>query len=80
MVRNPAGELEILFHEQDRKTEFLYQPAQGTADLLDDGGLNAFRGLVENQELRVAHQSAPDGELLLLASGKVTPKPGAHLL
>ncbi len=39
-------------------------------ELLDDHGCEAERHLVEEQEPRVAHQSAPDGERLLLTAGE----------
>ena len=37
-------------------------------DLLDDRGLDALGGLVEQQQIGVADQRAPDRELLLLAA------------
>src|SRR5688572_23136997 len=36
-------------------------------DLVDDVGLNALRGLIEQEHLRVGQQGAADGQLLLLA-------------
>ena len=46
-------------------------------DLLDDRGLDALGGLVEQHQVRVADQRAADGELLLLAAGQGAGRAGA---
>ncbi len=47
---------------------------------MDDVRLNAFGGLVENQQLRLEHERAADRELLLLPAGKIAAAPVQHLL
>ena len=49
------------------------------ADLLDDGRLDALGRLVEDEKFRLRHQSASDGELLLLAAGKIAAAPPEHV-
>ncbi len=48
--------------------EFPADAAQGFLDLLDDVGLDAFGGFVEEQEFGLAGQRAADRKLLLLAA------------
>jgi hypothetical protein len=45
---------------------------------VDDVRLDAFGGLVENQDRWLQYQGAPDGELLLLAAGQIAAAPLKH--
>ena len=49
------------------------------ADLLDDRRLDAFGRLVEDEQARARDKRAADGELLLLAAGKVAAASSEHL-
>ena len=60
--------VEVLLDEQDGGAELLVDLQHDPRDILDDGGLNAFRWLVEQQEIRVADQRSSDRELLLLSA------------
>src|SRR6185369_4149457 len=66
-VGDEAGEVEVLLREQDRHA-FLLQRDDHARHLLDDQRRDAFRRLVEEDEVRVAHQRARDREHLLLAA------------
>ncbi len=79
-VGEVAGELEILFDEHDRHVAAAAQVVDGAADVLDDGGLDALRRFVEDQQLRPGHQGAADGELLLLPARQVAAAPVHHAL
>src|SRR6202165_5936559 len=50
MIAELAGEVEILLDQHDRDPAEIAQVGNGTADVLDDRGLDAFGGLVEQQE------------------------------
>ena len=78
MVRHAEGEREILLDEQDREPlalEILDDPA----DLADQEWRQALGGLVHQQELRVGHQRAGDGQHLLLATRQLARAVGAAL-
>ncbi|VTR67992.1 hypothetical protein DESC_660120 [Desulfosarcina cetonica] len=79
-VGHGAGEGELLLHQQNGHAHLGAQSPDDRADLLDDVGLNAFRGLVEDQERRLQDQGPADGQLLLLAAGKIAAQPAAHLI
>ena len=53
-LRERGDEIEILFDQNHREPAFGPQPLQGLDDLVDDGRLNAFRRLVEQNEARIA--------------------------
>jgi hypothetical protein len=57
-----------LLDEHDRHAAFPVQLRYDAADILDNGRLDTFGGLVEQQEFRRADKDAPNGELLLLAA------------
>src|SRR5262249_43571321 len=59
------GELEILLDQQQCELPFLLQRLQHLADERDDGRLDAFGRLIEDDQLRLGDQGAGDGELLL---------------
>ena len=66
-----AGELERDRHvllDQHAGEPVAVQVTHGLQDALHDGGRQAQRGLVEHDELGRAHQTAADGEHLLLAA------------
>jgi len=50
------------------------------ADLIDDVGLDALGGFVEQEELGIGEEGAADGELLLLAAAEDASFAGKHLL
>ena len=50
------------------------------ADLVDDVRLNAFGGLVEDQQRRLEHERAADRQLLLLPARQIAAAPLQHLL
>ena len=62
-------EAEILFRKDDGKAAFL-ERAHTLAQRLDDARGQALRRLVEQQQARIAHQRAGDGQHLLLAAGE----------
>src|SRR5215207_8648567 len=79
MVAEFLREVQILF---DQDNGDLAQPAQigdGAANVLDDRGLDAFRGFVQQQQLWPHDQSTADGELLLLAPRKIASSETQHL-
>src|SRR6266851_7237830 len=69
-VGQPRRELHVLLDQQDRDLAFFFHILQDLADQSNHGRLNAFRRLVEDEELRLGHQSASDGELLLLSAAE----------
>src|SRR5206468_1999043 len=77
IASHAARKGELLFDQKDGEPR-LDQPDQDVTDLCHDIGLDAFGGLVQDEQLRVRHQSAPDGELLLLAAGKIPAAPSEH--
>lgn len=52
VVGKLAAEIEILLDEEDGDAGGIAQVADGAADILDDRGLDAFGGLVQDEELR----------------------------
>ena len=69
------GEIEALLHEEDGHAPLLLQPADGLADFFDDGGLDAFGRLVEDQEARAEGERAANRQLLLLAARQIAAAP-----
>src|SRR5579859_4683465 len=69
-VGHAQAEIQILLHEQDADLPFLPDPYERLADLINDVRLDAFRGLVEDEDLGIAEHGAGDGELLLLAAAE----------
>src|ERR1700681_2958414 len=80
LVGERLREIVVLLDEEDRHLAGGRERADDALDVLDDGRLDAFGGLVEDEELRAHGERAPDGELLLLAAGKVAAAPPRHLL
>lgn len=58
----------------------MIEAADHAGDVVDDIGLDAFGGFVENQQAGVEYQRAADGELLLLAAGEVAAAPLFHVV
>jgi len=79
MVRQGAGEVVILLHQENGHFPRFRQTADGPLDVLDDGGLDTFRRLIQNQELGPHGQGPTDGQLLLLTAGEVAATPVQHL-
>ena len=80
LIAELAGEVEILLDQDDRDLPERAQIDDGAADILDDRGLDALGRLVEQQKPRPHHQRAADGQLLLLAAGKIAAAPVQHVV
>src|SRR5258708_25666570 len=65
-----AQRSDVLVDDKDGKS-FRFQLRDRAVDLGADERREAFGGLVEDQEARVGHQRAADGEHLLLAAGEL---------
>src|SRR5688572_29911341 len=77
-ARDAAGELHVLVRHQERDTLFadlVYRPDQR----FDHERAQAFRGLVQDEQLGVTHQGPPDGEHLLLAARQAGAELGPQL-
>ena len=70
-----AGEGELLLDEEDGEALFFVEHREHVPDLAHDVGLNALRGLVQDQELGADGERPADRELLLLPAGKIAPAP-----
>ena len=68
VVRQLLGEVVVLLTQQDGHGAAVGQQADDAADVLDDAGLDAFGGLVQDQQAWAGGQGAGDGQLLLLAA------------
>src|SRR4029079_17181788 len=79
LVRERAREVVVLLDEEDRELAGFRERADRALDVLDDRRLDAFGGLVEDEELRAHGERSPDGELLLLASGEIAAATTQHL-
>src|SRR6056297_97069 len=79
-VAKLPGKAEVLFDENDRDVLAVPQMCDHPADLLDDVRLDALRRFVKKKQLRLRHQGPGDGELLLLATGKITAAPAQKFL
>src|SRR5262245_12038797 len=80
MVAEFAGKVEILLDQHDGDVPEVAQVGDGAGNVLDDGRLDAFGGLVEQEHARPHHQRAADGELLLLAAGEIAAAPAQHVV
>src|SRR6516225_10804615 len=79
MVAELARKVEILLDQHHRNLAEIAQIGDGTADILDDGRLDALGGLVEEQDARPHDQRATDRELLLLAAGEIAAPTPQHV-
>src|SRR5262245_36792076 len=68
-VGEVEAEVHVLLGEQYGQTVAL-EPADLLLEMVDHEGSQAFGGLVEQEQVRIAHEGAGDGEHLLLASGE----------
>src|SRR5215470_6390949 len=72
---NAVGDIEHeaqhLLADDDAEIADAANVAQQARDILDDRGLNAFGGLIEQQHLRVARERPCDRELLLLPARQI---------
>src|SRR5471032_2649448 len=73
-------EVVILFDEQYRHAHFIDELTQRAPDILNDGGLDAFCGFIENQQLRFTHERPADGKLLLLTTRQIATASAFHFL
>ena len=60
----------VLLHHQHGDPALLVEAADDGEDVADEDGRQAERGLVEQHDLRPRHESARDGEHLLLPAGE----------
>src|SRR4051812_5193396 len=79
LVGERLREVVVLLDQQDRHLARRGQRADGALDVLDDRRLDAFRGLVEDEERGRHGERAADRELLLLPAGKIAAAPAHHL-
>src|SRR5205814_9617461 len=80
IARDTPREPELLLDEEQRDPVVATEGEQNVADLVHKVRLNAFGGLVENQQRRLDDQRARDRKLLLLAAGEIAAAPPPHLL
>src|SRR5581483_4885324 len=73
------GEFEVLLDEEDGDVVVGGEGSDDALYLLDEGGLDALGGLVEEEEARAGDECAGDGQLLLLAAGEVAAAPLEHV-
>ena len=78
-VARIKDEAQDLLGDDDGELAQLADLAEHLGDVLDDGRLDAFGRLIEDENLRLRQQSAGDGELLLLAAGEVAALAMAHV-
>src|SRR5450755_1793307 len=67
-LRKRGDEIEILLDQDHGEPAGGAQPLQGFDDLVDDRRLDAFGGLVQQYQPRIAAQAARDSQQLLLAA------------
>jgi hypothetical protein len=68
----------VLLDEQDARSRSQRVRAHDRQQALDDHRREAEAELVEQQQARLAHEGAPDGEHLLLAPGEQADAPRAQ--
>src|SRR5215813_2199788 len=77
-IRHGEGEREVLLHEEDGQPLAL-ELADHPPHLAHEERSQSFRGLVEEEQVRVAHEGTPDGQHLLLAARQLVRAIGAAL-
>ena len=63
-----GDEVEVLLHQQDRQPPGFLEPGEDPRHLVDDRGLDALGGLVEQEKLGARRQAARERQKLLLAA------------
>jgi len=56
-VGHRLDDAEVLLDEEDRRPEFVVDGADVLADLVDDRGLDALAGFVQQEQVRVANEA-----------------------
>src|SRR5574343_786018 len=79
LVGQVGGEVVVLLDQHDGHVAAVGQHADDAADVLDDAGLDALGGLVQDQQLGARGQRPGDGQLLLLTAGEVAAAAVQHL-
>ena len=60
--------MQVLFHQQNSDTCLSNDAPNGSFNVLNDVGLNAFGGFIEQKQLGLTQQSPSNGKLLLLTA------------
>ncbi len=79
MVGEVVAEVEVLLDKDGGHVAFSFQVFDDAANLLDDVGLDALGRLIEQQDFRAHDHGTGDGELLLLAAGKIAAAARGHI-
>ncbi len=67
-IRQPRGEVQALFDQHNGKPAGRLEADDDVFDLIDNGGLSAFRRFIEQQYFRARQDRPSDGELLLFST------------
>src|SRR5262245_54322715 len=78
MIRQTPGKIEILLDQEDGHTAFLLEALDRLLNVQNDRRLNAFSGLIEEEQRRLSHQRTSNGELLLLTTAEQSAFSGEH--
>ena len=76
-VTQAERKVKKLLNEHNRHLTFIAQRLDHAPDLLDDIGLNTFRGLVQKQQLGLGNQRPRNRQLLLLPAREIPPRRSA---
>src|SRR4051812_39685692 len=79
-VAKVQGKAQDLLGDENSKVAHLADFFQHARDILDDGGLSAFGGFVQDEDFRIGDESPRDGELLLLAAGEIAAAAMPHFV
>ena len=60
-----------MLHQEHRQANLPIQAPNDVANFCHHIGLDPLGGLIQDQQFRIQHQSATDGQLLLLAAGEI---------
>lgn len=69
----------VLLHQDDRHAALVHQRADGAAQFLHDDGGQPFHRFVQQQQGRIGHQRAGDGDHLLFAARQLVAQIAAAL-
>src|SRR3954471_5997350 len=67
-LRHRPDHIEILLDQDDGHASLAVELDHVAGDILDDVGLDSLRGLVEQDQIGIGYQHAPDRKLLLLSA------------